>query len=40
LIDHARDNGAPGNVIDVLSEMQDREYGSAADVAKGVGQVE
>jgi len=40
LVSHARDNNAPDDVIRVLDRMPEREYGSTADVAKGVGQVE
>jgi len=40
LIDHALENGAPDEVIVVLERMPDREYGSAADVAKGIGEAE
>jgi len=38
LIEHASQNGAPLDVINMLEQMPDREYGSAADVAKGYGQ--
>lgn len=43
LIDHARRSAEKqGNpdVIAVLERMADREYGSMADVEKGVGQTE
>ncbi len=40
LVQHAREQNAPEEVTQVLDRMPDQEYGSAADVAKGVGQVE
>ena len=40
MIEHARENGAPEDVISLLEQMPDREYDSAADVAKGVGEIE
>ena len=40
LIQHAEDNNAPYHVIEVLNLMPDREYTSAADVAKGIGKAE
>lgn len=40
LISHARDRNAPENVLSVLQRMPEREYGSAADVAKGMGQID
>ncbi len=35
LIQHAEDNGAPVHVLDALDAMPDKQYESAADVAKG-----
>lgn len=40
LIEQARQNQAPGEVLSVLERMPDREFRTAADVAKGVGEVE
>ena len=40
LVEHAKGNGADKEVIDVLEQLPDREYGSMADVEKGVGKVE
>ena len=40
LIDHAEDNNAPQEVLDVLEQLPDQEYSSMADVMSGVGQVE
>lgn len=36
----AKDNGADNEVMDVIRQMPDDEYGSMADVTKAVGQVE
>lgn len=40
LIAHAQQNDAPEEVLSTLERMPDREYGNAADVAKGVGEIE
>ena len=40
LIQYAEDNNAPEHVIEVLNNMPDQQYGSAADVAKGIGSAE
>jgi hypothetical protein len=40
LIDHATGNKADKDVMDILQQMPDREYGSMADVMKGLGDVE
>ena len=37
---HAKDNGAENDVLDIIRQMPDQEYGSMADVTKGVGEVE
>lgn len=37
---HAKENGAEEDVLDVIRNMPDQEYGSMADVTKGVGEVE
>ncbi|NIC06835.1 DUF2795 domain-containing protein [Billgrantia bachuensis] len=37
---HAKDNGAGDDVLDVIRNMPDQEYGSMADVTKGVGEAE
>lgn len=39
LIEHARQNDAPEEVLSTLERMPDREFNNAADVAKGVGQI-
>lgn len=40
LVRHAQQGGAEKEVMEVLHQMPDREYGSMADVMKGVGEVE
>ena len=40
LIDHVSGNKADKDVMDILQQMPDREYGSMADVMKGLGEVE
>ncbi len=40
LIQHAKENGAPDDVLRVLSRFEDKEYSGAVDVAKEVGKVE
>lgn len=40
LINAARDNNAPDDVMSVLDRIPDRQYGSAADLAKGIGEAE
>ncbi len=40
LVEHARKNNADQEVIEVLQQLPDREYGNMADVEKGVGKVE
>lgn len=40
LVQHARDNHADQEVLEVLEQMPERDYGDMADVMKGVGQVE
>jgi hypothetical protein len=37
---NAKQNGAENDVLDVIRQMPDQEYGSMADVTKGVGEVE
>ncbi|MDW5376601.1 DUF2795 domain-containing protein [Halomonas sp. HP20-15] len=36
----AKDNGAGDDVMEIIRQMPDQEYGSMADVTKGVGEVE
>lgn len=40
LEENAKQNGAEDDVLDVIRQMPDQEYGSMADVTKGVGEVE
>jgi hypothetical protein len=40
LLRHAHQGGADEEVIEVLKQMPDQQYGNMADVMKGVGQVE
>lgn len=40
LVDHAKGQNADQEVIQDLDQMPDQDYGSMADVMKGVGKVE
>lgn len=40
LVDHAMEQDADEEVIEILNQMPDRDYKSMADVMKGVGEVE
>jgi len=40
LINHAKKNNAPDNVIAVLSRLPEKDYRSATDISHEVGQVE
>lgn len=40
LIQHAKQHDADEEVLDVMQHMPQRDYGSMADVMKGVGEVE
>ncbi|MCE5339449.1 MAG: DUF2795 domain-containing protein [Methanomicrobiaceae archaeon] len=37
VISYVREHGAPDNVIRVMEEMQDRQFNSAADLARAFG---
>jgi Protein of unknown function (DUF2795) len=37
---HAKKNDADEEILEVIRQMPDEEYGSMADVMKGVGKVE
>ncbi|MFW5652608.1 MAG: DUF2795 domain-containing protein [Planctomycetota bacterium] len=39
LVNHAKGHDAPDDVVNTLRMMPDREFGNAAEVAKGVGEV-
>lgn len=36
LIQHARENDAPDEVLNFMDDFPDQEYGSAVDVARGI----
>lgn len=38
-VDHARQRGAPREVVDLLERMPDRRFASMADVWSAVGEV-
>jgi len=40
LINHAKQNNAPDGVMQLLQRMPDKEYGSAADIAREIGKLE
>ncbi|MFZ5954856.1 MAG: DUF2795 domain-containing protein [Nanoarchaeota archaeon] len=40
LIKIAKDNDAPDEIVDVLKQIEDREYESPADLSKSIGEVE
>ncbi|HAR63566.1 MAG: DUF2795 domain-containing protein [Candidatus Margulisiibacteriota bacterium] len=40
MLQFAKERNASSEVLDVLNRMQDRQYTSAADLARGVGEVE
>ena len=40
LVKHAQKNDADEEVLEVIRQMPGQEYGSMADVMKGVGEVE
>jgi hypothetical protein len=40
LVEHARDNGAADEIVEVIKEMPEREYQSMADVEQAFGQVQ
>lgn len=39
LIDHAEENGAPDQVMDILRQLADKQYTSPADVEKEFGRI-
>lgn len=38
LVEHARKQDASDSIVETLEEIPDREYVSAADVSKGIGE--
>lgn len=39
LLAHAKDQGAPREVLELMDQFPDQQYGSPVDVARGVGKV-
>lgn len=39
VVSQAQKNGAPGDVLDILQRIRDREFNTAADVSKALGEV-
>ena len=39
LIDHARNQGAPKEVIDLLSKMEDKQFHDPTDVSHSIGKL-
>lgn len=39
LVDHAEENGAPDQVMDILRQLADKQYTSPADVEKEFGRI-
>jgi len=39
LLEHAQDSGAPEDVLDIIEQMDDRDYESPVDVSKEVAKV-
>ena len=40
IIDHAKDQGADNDVVQILQQLPERDYKTAADVCKTIGQIE
>lgn len=40
LVEHAKNNDAPEDVINVLNKFDERDYQGVADVAKEIGSIE
>lgn len=40
ILDKARRNNAPDDVMDILNQLPDKDYNSAVDVSKAVGNIE
>lgn len=38
LVEHAKTNGAPEEIVEALEEMEDAEYGGPQDVMKEFGE--
>jgi len=39
LIDHARNQGAPQEVIDLLQKMEDKQFHDPTDVSRSIGKL-
>jgi hypothetical protein len=40
IIDHAKDQGADNDVAQILQQLPERDYKTAADISKAIGQIE
>jgi hypothetical protein len=40
ILEKARQNNAPNDVLDILNQLPDQEYGSAAEVSRAIGKIE
>ncbi|SDW87286.1 DUF2795 domain-containing protein [Nitrosomonas communis] len=40
IIDHAKDQGADNDVVQILQQLPEQDYKTAADVSKAIGQIE
>lgn len=40
IISQAENNNAPADVLDILNQIEDKEYGSPVEIAQEVGQIE
>jgi hypothetical protein len=40
ILEKARRNNAPNDVLDILNQIPDQEYESAAEVSKAIGKIE
>ncbi|SFM83641.1 DUF2795 domain-containing protein [Nitrosomonas communis] len=40
IIDHAKDQGADDDIVQILQQLPEKDYKTAADVSKAIGQIE
>jgi hypothetical protein len=40
IIDHAKDQGADDDIVQILQQLPEQDYKTAADVSKAIGQIE
>ena len=40
IIDHAKDQGADNDIVQILQQLPEQDYKTAADVSKAIGQIE